>query len=537
MYAGLAVLLATLAALVLARFEAQSKAESTLADDAAYLADELGRDDLAVTALKRPVLADEEAQLDEFLGTLAAARDVARTSLVSPNGTITYSTDHALIGQRAAALGQGMLESHVPVRWRLDAKRTRGTLVAERDSAVVAAEVRRAFLMDAGLVVLALLLLYVALIPVFHRVTAALAQREARYRSLMEQASDAIFVADDAGRLIDVNERACEILGYSRAELLGKHAMDLMSIGDVAQLPLHMEALQAGKTILVERPIRKKDGAFVIGDVSAKLLEDGRLLASIRDVTHRKQLEDELREAHKVEAVGRFAGGVVDDFATLLSSVSRHAEALERRLGGDADVAEIRKAATSGHSLATQLLAVGSKPAPKPEVIDLNASLVEMRGMLEAVLGERIKLVLRRGGNVDPVLADPAQIENVVVDLALHARAEMRGGGTLTIETGSIEFAAGGGMRHTSEGRHTMLVISDTGNGRDGTNRLFRTETHDGAEHLGLALAAVYGLVNQGGGSIGIESEPGVGTTVRIYLPSAVAAGELGTSLGSAQTA
>jgi two-component system cell cycle sensor histidine kinase/response regulator CckA len=313
--------------------------------------------------------------------------------------------------------------------------------------------------------------------------------------------------------------------------------MDLMSIGDVAQLPLHMEALQAGKTILVERPIRKKDGAFVIGDVSAKLLEDGRLLASIRDVTHRKQLEDELREAHKVEAVGRFAGGIVDDFATLLGSVSRHAEALEGRLGGDGDVAEIRKAATSGRSLATQLLAVGSKPAPKPEVIDLNTALVEMRGMLEAVLGERIKLVLRRGGDVDPVLADPAQIENVVVDLALHARAEMRGGGTLTIETGSIEFAAGGGTRHTSEGRHTMLVISDTGSGRDGPNRAISAEPHDGAEHLGLALAAVYGLVNQGGGSIGIESEPGVGTTVRIYLPSAVAAGELGTSLGSAQTA
>jgi PAS domain S-box-containing protein len=295
-YAGLALLLAALTALLLARFEAQSKAKSALQDDAAYVADELGRDDLARTALSRRVPVEEEAQLDEFLGTIAAARDVARTSLVSSRGAITYSTDHALIGRRATVLGRGTIQSRVPVRWRLDVTRIRGTLVAERDAATVAAAVRRAFLMDAALVVLALLLVYSALIPVFHRVTAALAQREERYRSLMEQASDAIFVADEAGRLIDVNEQACGILGYTRAELLGKHAMDLMSIGDVAQLPLHLEALQAGKTILAERPVRRRDGTFIIGDISAKLLRDGRLLASIRDVTHRRQLEDE-REA------------------------------------------------------------------------------------------------------------------------------------------------------------------------------------------------------------------------------------------------
>jgi PAS domain S-box-containing protein len=298
-YAGAAVVLAAVGALLLARFSAAASAQDELASDAHYIADELGRDDLVRVSLAGRVSADVEAQLDEFLGRTASSRDVARTTLVAPDGTITYSTDHALIGKSAEALGGGMLDARAPVRWVLETGRTRGTLVAERHDAAVAAEVRRTFLTQAALVVLALLVLYAALIPVFRRVTAELEARnrrlvesEARYRSLMEQASDAIFVADIKGRLTDVNERACELLGYTQAELLQRHAMDLMSIADVSQLPLHVRDLRAGKTILVERPVRRKDGTFLVGDVSAKLLDDGRILTSIRDVTERRQLRE-----------------------------------------------------------------------------------------------------------------------------------------------------------------------------------------------------------------------------------------------------
>ena len=537
-FAGLAVVLAAVGALILARFNASTEAESELGEDAAYIADELGRDDLARTAFIDRVTVDEEAQLDELLGRVGAARDVARASLVSPEGTITYSTDHGLIGRPEGALGGGdMLTSRAPVRWLLDARRTRGTLVVQRDAATVAAEIRRTFLTQAALVIVALLLLYGALIPVFKRVTAALAEREARYRTLMEQASDAIFVADANGRLMDVNAKACELLGYHQDELLGKHAMELMSIGDVEQLPLHMAELNAGRTLLVERPIRRKDGTFLTGDISAKKLEDGRVLASIRDVTERKRLETELREAHKLEAVGRFAGGIADDFSELLESVAKHAEALARRVGADADVDEIRRATEWGGSLTAQLLAVGSKQNLHPEPVDLNETLERMRPMLQGMAGERVDVVLRRGKDVDHIFADPQQLSKVIVDLVLHARDGMPGGGTVTVESENVDFSQNGRSRRTAGGRHVMLAISDTGDRRGHDARPFAEGEEEGGERLGLGLAAVYGVVHQSGGSIGIESEPGVGTTVRIYLPSSDQRAELDTALGRAQTA
>ncbi len=298
-YAGVALVLAVIGALLLARFSAAATAEDDLESAAHYIADELGRDDLVRVSFAGRVSTDVEAQLDELLGRAAGAREVARTTLVSPDGTITYSTDHDLIGQPADALGQGMLDARAPVRWVLETSRTRGTLVAERSDAAVSAEVRRTFLTQAAIVVIALLVLYMALIPVFRRVTAELearnrrlAESEAQYRSLMEQASDAIFVADIKGRLTDVNERASELLGYTREELLQKHAMDLMTIADVSQLPSTVRELKAGKTILVERPVRRKDGSFLVGDVSAKLLDDGRILTSIRDATERTRLRE-----------------------------------------------------------------------------------------------------------------------------------------------------------------------------------------------------------------------------------------------------
>ena len=222
-YAGAAVLLAAVGALLFARLNAGASAKSDLADDAAYISDALGRDDLVRAGFAGVAGPNVQAQLDEFLGPIVGARDVSRASLVAPDGTITYSTDHSLAGKPQSVLGHGTLE----------------------------------------------------------------------------QASDAIFVADENGRLTDVNEHATELLGYTREELLERHAMDILSIGDVAQLPFHLLDLEAGKTVLVERPVRRKDGTFLVGDIAAKILDDGRFLTSIRDVTERTQL----REA-KLAALG-----------------------------------------------------------------------------------------------------------------------------------------------------------------------------------------------------------------------------------------
>lgn len=497
-YAGAALVLAAVGALLLARFTATSSAENDLTDDAAYVAEQLSRDDLAREAFAGPAGPNVEAQLDDFLGRIAEAREVTRVSLVDPAGKVTYSTDHALKGKDGAALGHGMLHTRLPVRWVLEPHYTRGTFVAERDDATVAAAVRHALWTQALLVVLALLVLYVLLIPVFRRVTRALAQSEQRLRSLMEQASDAIFVADEKGRLTDVNRKASEMLGYTRPELLGKHAMELITIADAADL-------RAGKEILVERPVRRKDGTFLVGDIAANILDDGRIRTSIRDVTERTRL----REAQKLEAVGRFAGGIADEFVDLLDTVARHAEVLGQRFGRDVDVDEIRSAAVAGRSLGSQLLAVGSRQTLNPEVLDLNTTLEGLRGLLHDVAGDRVELVLRPAADCERVYADRDHIHQVIVDLALHARAGMPDGGTLTIETANVDFSQNG----RRGGPQVMLAISDTGGADD-----------ERGERLGLGLAAVYGIVLQSGGSIGIESEPRLGTTVRIYLPAAAVA-------------
>ncbi|CAN5320270.1 hypothetical protein BH18ACT12_BH18ACT12_23720 [soil metagenome] len=513
-YAGAAVMRAVVGALLLAWFNASQSAESDLADDAAYVADELGSDDLVRAGFAGRVSDDIEAQLDEFLGPIAGARDLTRVSLVAPDGTITYSTDHAFRGRPASALGSGTLDVRAPVHWALEAGPTRWALVAERDDATLAAEVRRAFLTPSAFVVLALLLLYAALIPVFRKVTAELEARnrrlvesEGRYRTLMEQASDAIFVADAKGRLTDANEHATELFGYTRDELLQRHAMDLMSIEDVSQLPLHMRDLKAGKTILVERPVRRKDGTFLTGDVSAKMLEDGRLLTSIRDVSERKQL----REAQKLEAVGRFASGIADDFSELVDAIAVHADDLALRIGDDPGVVAIRSRLAATYSLTLQLRAVGGGQELNPEVIDLNELLDSRRELLRDLAGPYAELVFRSGNDVERVYADPVQIEQVIVDLVLHGRSAMPNGGTMTVETASVDFARNGRDRRGAFGRHVMLAIHDTG-GETGDER---------GERLGLGLATVYGVVHESGGSIAVESEPGEGTTVRIYLPAA----------------
>jgi signal transduction histidine kinase len=228
--------------------------------------------------------------------------------------------------------------------------------------------------------------------------------------------------------------------------------------------------------------------------------------------------------------VGRFAGGIADDFSELLGSIAKHADVLARRVGRDPDLDEILAATRWGGSLTSQLLAVGSKQTLHPEMLDVNATLARMQTVLQGMAGERVELRVNPGDGVEHVFADPDQVEKVIVDLVLHARDAMPGGGTVTIETANVDFSQNGRSRRTAGGRHVMLAISDTGDrGVD--------PEEDGGERLGLGLSAVYGVVHQSGGSIGVESEPGVGTTVRIYLPSSDVAAGLEAALSGAKSA
>lgn len=558
LYAGAAVAVTTVLALVVVRFNATSEAESRVWDDAHYVADEVGRDDLAGSAFVRPVGADEEAQLDDFVGRVASARNLTRVSLVSPDGRVTYSTEHGFIGEaltgdalakaRAALAGEDsigvasrdgtrLLESYVPVRWLLAGReRSVGVLVAYRDYAAVAREIRRELLFQAGTVFLALLVLYLALLPILRRVTATLEARnrslvaqtellrtgEARYRALTEQASDGILICDAEARLVEANASLAEMTGYSIRELKRLTVEDLIDPTDLERLPLRFGELLEGKTVLQERLIRRNDGTRFYGEFHGTMLEDGRIHASLRDVSVRKRLEDELRRAHQGDVQTRAIGEIAADFAPLLESIAKHGERLLQGLGPQdplrASVVEIQDAAAWGSSLTERLENGNGRREVRTEVVDPCKLVMRMEEMLRLLLGKRLRLEVELE-QTDHVEADAYHLEKVIVDLVLHARDSTARGGAVTLKTANVDFESrpDDGTR-IGGGCFVMLAVSSVGAKADDVTEPY--SGHDRDDMIGPGLAAVYAIVQRSGGSVGIESDPQRGTTVRVYLPS-----------------
>jgi two-component system, cell cycle sensor histidine kinase and response regulator CckA len=247
------------------------------------------------------------------------------------------------------------------------------------------------------------------------------------------------------------------------------------------------------------------------------------------DVTERVLLEQRLMQTHKMEAIGRLAGSIAHDFNNYLTAIVGYAElALVQVSAGDSlrqDLTEIRKAGRSAASLTRQLLAFSRKQLSQPQVIDLNGVVSRITGMLRQLIGEHIELRSPLADPLDRVSADPGQIEQVVMNLALNARDAMATGGVLTIETANIELDEKFVADHpgSSAGRHVMLAVSDTGTGidRDVQERLFEPfyTTKGPGRGTGLGLATVYGIVKQSGGSIFVHSEVNRGTSFTIFLP------------------
>jgi signal transduction histidine kinase len=246
-----------------------------------------------------------------------------------------------------------------------------------------------------------------------------------------------------------------------------------------------------------------------------------------------REREDQLRQAQKMEAIGRLAGGVAHDFNNLLTAVIGYADAIAERDTTDdsarRDVAEIRKAADRAASLTRQLLAFGRKQFLRPVVLDLNETVTGLLQMLPRVIGENIQTVPRLAKDLARVTADPSQMEQVLVNLVLNARDAMPMGGTISIETANVELTAANlaeGVR-LQPGSYVMLTVSDTGTGMDATTRARAFEpfftTKPKGKGTGLGLATVYGIVDQTGGEITIKTALGHGTIVRIYLPAVAA--------------
>jgi PAS domain S-box-containing protein len=337
------------------------------------------------------------------------------------------------------------------------------------------------------------------------------------------------------GRLVDVNESFLRTLGYARDEVVGRNTVELGLWREPADRARVLEAVQAGAHVKdLELEFRTKAGDIRTLLYSAERIElDGtpHILALTTDITERRRLEEELRQSQKMEAIGQLAGGVAHDFNNILTAIHGYADLLGGELPpGDArqdDVEEIRKAARRAAQLTRQLLAFSRKQVLQPRVLDLNALVENLDKMLRPLLGETVDLKSSLAPDLNAVRADPNQLEQVILNLAINARDAMPQGGKVTIETANVELDENYASRHIAvvPGRYVMLAVSDNGTGMDERTkaRIFEPffTTKAPGKGTGLGLSTVYGIVKQSGGNIWLYSEPGLGTTFKIYLPAA----------------
>jgi PAS domain S-box-containing protein len=375
--------------------------------------------------------------------------------------------------------------------------------------------------------------------------TAALRESEARYRRLTENAQDMVWRTDSSGRVLYVNQAAERLLGISPEDAIGLSTEDYLTPESIAVLRKRIkEALSASpprRHYMAEVEYRHKDGHLVHCEIHATwvLGHDGKveLYEGItRDNTERRkaekekaELKEQYRQSQKMESVGRLAGGVAHDFNNLLTVILGSCFFIrEQTREGDPlfeDVCQIESAGKRAVSLTRQLLAFSRRQTLRPEVLDLNRLLEDLQKMLGRLIGEDIELVTLLGPDLWPVEADPGQIEQIVMNLAVNARDAMPDGGKLIVETANLELDEEYAGRHIAvqPGPYVMIAVSDTGVGMDTETRdkafdpFFTTK--DKSKGTGLGLSTVYGIVKQSGGNIWIYSEPGTGTTVKIYLP------------------
>jgi PAS domain S-box-containing protein len=361
------------------------------------------------------------------------------------------------------------------------------------------------------------------------------AASEGRYRALMEQANDAILILEPGHRVLEANLRAEQLLGRPRSEIVGRHYHEFVAPDEQADSARLQEQLLTTGTLRVEqRQMMRPDGTRVSVEVSASVVhlgEESAVFTILRDITERERLEAQLLQSQKMESMGRLAGGIAHDFNNLLGIITGYGGLLRKRISADPQLAkyveDIVKAADRAAGLTRQLLAFSRKQVLQPQILDLNVVVGETEKMLRRLIGEDIQLVTVCDEHVGAVRADPGQMDQVLVNLAVNARDAMPQGGRLTIETGNVvlDRAYAGQHAGVEPGPYVMLAVSDTGHGMapDVQVRVFEPffTTKEPGKGTGLGLATVHGIVKQSGGHIWVYSEPGQGTTFKIYLPRA----------------
>jgi two-component system cell cycle sensor histidine kinase/response regulator CckA len=352
---------------------------------------------------------------------------------------------------------------------------------------------------------------------------------ESRYRALFESSPTPMWAYDkETLRFLAVNEAACKHYGYTAEEF---RTMRLEDIRPAEEIPAMMDALEHPVDDRRTWRHRKKDGTIIhIEARGHDLLFEGRdaRLILVTDVTERLRLEEQLRQSQKMEAVGRLAGGIAHDFNNILSVILTCGENLlvDNPSGPSReDTEEIVKAGQRAAQLTRQLLMFSRSQVLEPKVVDLNEVLTGMDRMLQRILGADVELVSVPAAALGKVLVDPSSIEQVIMNLVVNARDAMPNGGKLTMETGNAALDEAFAREHlgVKPGLHVMLAISDTGTGMDRATlaRVFEPffTTKGVGRGTGLGLSTVFGIVQQSGGTVWVQSEPGKGTSFKVYFP------------------
>jgi PAS domain S-box-containing protein len=369
-----------------------------------------------------------------------------------------------------------------------------------------------------------------------------------RYQDLFMQVAMGLLVADQDLAVVDANPAAAAMLGTRREELIGLRAADLIHPEDLRVRSAAETTSRARREGLVriERRYRHSSGDYLPVEVTVSRVhgeagEELHLimfsdLSALKKAEHgRRELEQQLQRAQRMESIGRLAGGVAHDFNNMLTIILSSCTFLEDELRPDdpvlEDVGHIADAGKRAMALTRQLLAFSRRQTMRPELVDINRAVAELEKMLRRLIGEDIDLLVRPAESLWPVEIDPGQLEQVVINLAVNARDAMPGGGRLTIETANAALDAEYAASHAGvePGDYVLLAVSDDGEGMDAATRDQVFEpffTTKGEQHgTGLGLATAYGIVKQCGGDIWVYSEPDRGSSFKIYLPRSRTAG------------
>ena len=362
----------------------------------------------------------------------------------------------------------------------------------------------------------------------------ALRLSETRYRELFENAIDAIFTTDLDLNFTALNRAAEVLLGYGREEAKALNFAALITSEALKVVQRNLDEQRAGSPASAyETEILARGGRRVPIEITTRLVSREGVAVAIeaiaRDISDRKRLEQGLRQAQKMEAIGRLAGGVAHDFNNLLTVILGYSEDLVLRLAPDdpsRDAAvEIKNAANSAADLTRQLLAFSRRQLVRPIVLNLNTIVARLAPMLRRVVGKDMSLHIRVDSDVCAVKADPGQMEQVIMNLVVNARDAMPQGGDVIIETKHTVIDPGDTLERPwlAPGQYVVLVVEDTGHGMDADTKTHLFEpfftTKDVGKGTGLGLSTVYGIVKQSSGYILVDSEPGQGSRFRVYFP------------------